>query len=99
MEREVMISKTTQLENEFNVSKIIAVDQGLDDSLINTKDDPLNMIPLISNGVVDGRDKDIILSGKSSNMASPQKNFQKPNEIKLEYEEILDDKWDSHISK
>jgi hypothetical protein len=87
-EKPIKKTKMDEFEKDFNVSKIIAVDGGLhDDSLINNKDD------LLIN--CDDGELEILTKQMHAHINSEHlitiKNPQ--NQIKLEYEEILDDKW------
>ena len=81
-----------EIDNDFSVSKIIAEEQVLDDTLINNKEDQTNLIA--SNENEDNK----INENSDSNILTPiiiENNLI----IKLEYEEILDDKWEIFISK
>ncbi len=85
---------SSEIDNEINVSKIIAIDQGLDDSLINNKDDPLHMMSGFNENELFS--KQMSIQGNCNFTETPQKVKK---EIKLEYEEILEDRWESTLSK
>jgi hypothetical protein len=77
-------NKESDLERDFNFSKIIGIDQGLhDDSLINTKDDLLLNCEIHDAEMLEQLGVHMQISNKSMII----------KEIKLEFEEILDDKW------
>jgi hypothetical protein len=77
-------NKESELDKDFDFSKIIAIDQGLhDDSLINAKDDLLLNCEIHDSELLEN----LGVQGQIINKSI----FIK--EIKLEYEEILDDKW------
>jgi hypothetical protein len=83
--------------HNMNVSQIIEADYGVpDDSLINNKDD------LLINTTLQDHDHDENINLNFSNVAdhglqmlplTPHKNKNKKSELKLEFDEVLDDKW------